>query len=165
MAIDACLKTAGIDSTNIDEVALATHNWNPVLTKIKRNANFSVSDCVKEQHDYWKPTLLENRQATQHHWVAVRPVSATGNRFAIGAKVTVSGGGGKQLREVRSGGSFLSQNDLRAYFGLAGYAGPVDVEVRLPGGHRWEWKQLPVDRLHVLELSESASLPKSSIAR
>ena len=39
----------------------------------------------------------------------------------------------KQLREIRSGGSFLSQNDLRAYFGLGDYAGPVDVEIRLPG--------------------------------
>jgi enediyne biosynthesis protein E4 len=111
------------------------------------------------------PTLLENRQATTHHWVAVRAESATGNRFAIGAKVTVSGGGRKQLREIRSGGSFLSQNDLRAYFGLEAYAGPVDVEIRLPGGRRWEWKQLPTDRLHVLTLAESAGIPKAGIAR
>ena len=86
-------------------------------------------------------------------------MAATGNRFAIGAKVTVSGGGRTQMREIRSGGSFLSQNDLRAYFGLGDYAGPVDVEVRMPGGRRWAWKQLPSDRLHVLTLSESASLP------
>jgi hypothetical protein len=111
------------------------------------------------------PTLLENRQATAHHWVAVRATSATGNRFAIGAKVTVSGGGRKQLREIRSGGSFLSQNDLRAYFGLADYAGLVDVEIRLPGGRRWAWTQLPSDRLHVLTLSESASIPKAGLAR
>jgi hypothetical protein len=104
------------------------------------------------------PTLLENRQAlsgTKRHWVAVRAVAAAGNRFAIGAKVTISRGGAKQLREIRSGGSFLSQNDLRAYFGLGDYAGPVDVEIRMPGGRRWEWKQLPGDRLHVLTLSES----------
>ena len=100
------------------------------------------------------PTLLENRQATKHHWVAVRAVAAAGNRFAIGAKVTISGGGTKQIREIRSGGSFLSQNDLRAYFGLGDYAGPVDVEIRMPGGRRWEWKQLPSDRLHVLTLSK-----------
>jgi len=111
------------------------------------------------------PTLLENRQATKHHWVAVQPVSATGNRFAIGAKVTVSGGGLKQVREIRSGGSFLSQNDLRANFGLGDYAGPVDVEVRMPGGRRWEWKQLPTDRLQLLNLSESASLPKVERSR
>ena len=36
------------------------------------------------------------------------------NRFAIGAKVKISAGGTKQMREIRSGGSFLSQNDLRA---------------------------------------------------
>jgi enediyne biosynthesis protein E4 len=111
------------------------------------------------------PTVLENRQATKRHWVAVRAESPAGNRFAIGAKVTVSGGGRKQIREIRSGGSFLSQNDLRAYFGLADYAGPVDVEIRLPGGRRWEWKQLPGDRLHVLTLSESAGIPKPGIAR
>jgi enediyne biosynthesis protein E4 len=100
------------------------------------------------------PTLLENRQATKRHWVAVRAEAASGNRFAIGAKVTISAGGTKQVREIRSGGSFLSQNDLRAYFGLGDYAGPVDVEIRMPGGRRWEWKQLPGDRLHVLTLAE-----------
>ena len=96
---------------------------------------------------------------------AVRAFAATGNRFAIGAKVTVSGGGRKQMREIRSGGSFLSQSDLRAYFGLDDFAGPVDVEIRLPGGRRWEWKQLPVDRLHALELSASAALPRAGAAR
>ena len=35
------------------------------------------------------PTLLENRQRTGHHWVAFRVAGPTGNRFAIGAKVTV----------------------------------------------------------------------------
>jgi hypothetical protein len=102
------------------------------------------------------PTLLENRQATKRHWVAVRATAPSGNRFAIGARVTISGGGTKQTREIRSGGSFLSQNDLRAYFGLGGYSGPVDVEIRMPGGRRWQWKQLPVDRLHELTLSESS---------
>jgi hypothetical protein len=111
------------------------------------------------------PTLLENRQATTRHWVAVRAMAAAGNRFAIGAKVTISGGGRKQSREIRSGGSFLSQNDLRASFGLGDYAGPVDVEIRLPGGRRWEWKQLPVDRLHQLTLSESTAIPRAGIAR
>src|SRR5262249_10870412 len=67
------------------------------------------------------PALLENRQVAsspRRHWVAVRATSPTGNRFAIGAKVTVTGGGRTEQREIRSGGSFLSQNDLRAYFGL-----------------------------------------------
>ena len=105
------------------------------------------------------PTLLENRQKTGHHWIGIQPVAPAGNRFAIGAKVTVSAGGRTQMREIRSGGSFLSQNDLRAFFGLGDSATPVDVEVRMPGGHRWSWKQLPVDRLHVLTLSSSGGSP------
>jgi len=79
--------------------------------------------------------------------------------------VTISGAATKQVREIRSGGSFLSQNDLRAFVGLGDYAGPVDVEIRLPGGRRWGWKQLPSDRLHQLTLSESASLPQAGLAR
>jgi dUTPase len=103
------------------------------------------------------PTVLENRQRTGHHWVAVRLVSPEANRSAIGARVTIDAGGRKQFREIRSGGGYLSQNDLRAYFGLANYGGPVAVDVRLPGGRRWEWRELPSDRLHVLELSPSTS--------
>src|SRR3954462_7775002 len=111
------------------------------------------------------PTLLENRQAARRHWVGVAATSASGNRFAIGAKVTVSGGGRTQVREMRSGGSFLSQNDLRTFFGLGDYAGAVDVQIRMPGGRRWVWKQLQADRLHVLELSVSNSIPRAGRVR
>ncbi len=112
------------------------------------------------------PTLLENRptpsQQTDRprdgHFVAFRVVSPTGNRFAIGAKLTIEAGGRTQIREIRSGGSYLSQSDLRAHVGLGAHAGPVAVEVRMPGGRRWRWNGLAADRLHVLELSDSAEL-------
>ena len=111
------------------------------------------------------PTLLENRQQTGHHWVAFRVMSPTRNRFAIGAKVTVDAGGRRQVREVRSGGSYLSQSDLRAYFGLGDQAGPVTVDVRMPGGSRWQWRGLSPDRLHVLELSESTQVTDGGSSR
>ena len=72
----------------------------------------------------------------------------------------MNAGGRRQIREVRSGGSYLSQSDLRVHFGLGDTTGAVDVEVRMPGGRRWQWRGLPSDRLHSLELSESAALPK-----
>ena len=100
------------------------------------------------------PTLLENRQATGNHWVAFRLQKAGRNRFCIGARVTVDAGGLHQVREVRSGGSYLSQNDLRAQVGLGSYTGSVDVEVRMPGGTRWRWKGVPTDRVHVLTLKD-----------
>jgi enediyne biosynthesis protein E4 len=111
------------------------------------------------------PTLLENQQRTKRHWFAVRAEAPAGNRFAIGARVTISAGGMKQMREIRSGGSFLSQNDLRMHFGLGDYTGPVDVDIRMPGGRRWEWRRLPSDRLHVLTLSDGAAIPRPARAR
>lgn len=63
-SIAFCLKYAGIDPSSIDEVVLATHKWNPVLTKIKRNANFSVDDWVTEQKEFWKPLLFENKRVS-----------------------------------------------------------------------------------------------------
>lgn len=60
-AILACLRQAGITAGDIDGVALSSDNWNPVLTKIKRNANFRVEDWVKEQREYWRPRLFEGR--------------------------------------------------------------------------------------------------------
>jgi len=111
------------------------------------------------------PTVLENRQHTNHHWAAFRVTSAGANRDAIGATVTIDAGGRKQSREVRSGGGYLSQNDLRAYFGLGDYAGSVAVEVRMPGGRLWRWPSLAADRLHVLELSLSSSVMGTALAR
>jgi enediyne biosynthesis protein E4 len=104
------------------------------------------------------PTLLENRQRTGHHWVAFRLRKPGRNRFCIGARVTLEAGGLRQVREVRSGGGYLSQNDLVAHFGLGSQSGPVDVEVRMPGGARWRWKGVAADRLNVLTLAEESRL-------
>jgi hypothetical protein len=103
------------------------------------------------------PTVLENRQKTGHHWIAFRVSAPGANRLAIGAKVTIDAGGRKQQREIRSGGGYLSQSDLRALFGLGDYAGSVSVEVRMPGGRRWRWQGLAADRLHSLDLSDAAA--------
>jgi hypothetical protein len=100
------------------------------------------------------PTLLENRQRTGHHWVAVQLEKPGRNRFGIGARVTIDAGGTRQVRELRSGGSYLSQNDLRAYYGLGSYSGTVDVEVRMPGGRTWRWQRQPTDRVLRLKLEE-----------
>ena len=110
------------------------------------------------------PTVLENRQRPGNHWVAFRVESPGKNHFAIGSRVTVEAGGKRQIREIRSGGSYLSQSDLRASFGLGSRADPVNVEVRMPGGSRWRWRSLPSDRLHVLTLSEANRVPEGEPA-
>jgi hypothetical protein len=98
-----------------------------------------------------EPTLLDNRQKAGHHWISFHLEKDGKNRFAIGARVTINQSGRRQVREVRSGGSYLSQSDLRTHFGLGAQTGGVDVEVRL-GGRVWRFDGLGVDRLHDLTL-------------
>lgn len=101
------------------------------------------------------PTVLENRQQTGHHWVGIQLTKTGSNHFCIGARVTVEAGGRRQVREVRSGGGYLSQNDLRAYFGFGAYTGTVDVEVRMPGGATSRWHAQPIDRVLNLTLDSA----------
>ncbi len=101
-----------------------------------------------------EPTLLENTQQSGHHWVGIEVRQKGPNPFAIGARVAVEDAGGrKQVREVRSGGGYLSQNELRALFGLGGTKEPVAVEVRL-GAKRWRFPGVAVDRYTPLVLDD-----------
>ena len=79
------------------------------------------------------PTLLRN-DTPGGHWITVALEGTTSNRDAIGARVTMEAGGRRQIAEVRSGGSYMSHNDMRIHFGL-GPARVVDrLEIRWPSG-------------------------------
>ena len=74
-------------------------------------------------------------------------VGTTSNRSAIGARVRVVAGDLTLVDEVRGGGSYLSQNDLRVHFGLGGYDGAVRVEVRWPNGNEEQWDGIAANRI------------------
>jgi enediyne biosynthesis protein E4 len=77
------------------------------------------------------PSLLKNFAPVEGNSVVIRAVTA--KRDAVGARVAVIAGGRKQVDEVRSGGSFISQNDFRLHFGL-GKATLADVVIRWQDG-------------------------------
>ena len=64
------------------------------------------------------PTVLRNDSDNTSRWLSVKLVGTHCNRDAIGARVTVVSGDSTQIREVKSGSGYLSQNDLRLHFGL-----------------------------------------------
>ena len=66
LAIQSCCRMAGIDLSQVDEVVLSSDHINPVLMKIKRNANFSVNDWITEQQAFWKPKLLEGKEVNYY---------------------------------------------------------------------------------------------------
>jgi hypothetical protein len=79
------------------------------------------------------PQLLRCDAASGNHWIKVKTIGVKSNRSGIGARVYCSAGGRRQMDEVRSGGSYLSQSDLRVHFGL-GKSDRAEIEVRWPSG-------------------------------
>jgi len=63
----------------------------------------------------------------------VKAVGVKSNRSGIGARIYCTTAGHRQMDEVRSGGSYISQNDLRVHFGM-GTARSADIEIHWPSG-------------------------------
>jgi hypothetical protein len=93
------------------------------------------------------PMLLRNDTAGGH-WITIALEGTKSNRSAIGTKVTVEAGERRQVAEVRSGGSYISQNDLRLHFGL-GDAATVDrLSIRWPSGEVETASRVAGDRVY-----------------
>ena len=92
----------------------------------------SVKALVNNQNE--PPSLLRLGRNSANHWVELKLEGVKSNRSAIGARVRVTAGGLVQTAEVRSGGSYLSQSDLRLHFGLGNAAVVDKVEVVWPSG-------------------------------
>ena len=80
------------------------------------------------------PQLLRNDGGSRNNWILVKTIGAKSNRNGIGARVKVVSGDLIQLDEVRSGGSYISQNDFRLHFGLEKRTSVDRIEVRWPSG-------------------------------
>ncbi|HEX3248414.1 MAG TPA: CRTAC1 family protein [Pyrinomonadaceae bacterium] len=80
------------------------------------------------------PQLLRNDGGNKNNWIVVKTIGTKSNRDGIGAKVKVVSGDLVQLDEVRSGGSYISQNDLRLHFGLEKRTSVDLIQVRWPSG-------------------------------
>ena len=80
------------------------------------------------------PQLLRNDGGNANNSVLIKTVGVKSNRDGIGARVKVVSGDLAQIDEVRSGGSYLSQNDLRLHFGLEKRTKIDLIEVRWPSG-------------------------------
>ena len=104
-----------------------------------------VDVLVNNVHD--TPDLFRVDSDPSAHWLAVRLVGRQSNRSAIGARVRLVAGGVPRVEEVRGGGSYNSQNDLRVSFGLGAVAQVERLEVRWPNGLEEHWTDVAVDRI------------------
>jgi hypothetical protein len=105
----------------------------------------SVEALVNNQNE--APSLLHLASKPSNHWIELKLEGVKSNRSAIGARVRVTAGGFTQTAEVRSGGSYLSQSDLRLHFGLGSSAKVEKVEIVWPGGATQIETALAADRI------------------
>jgi len=105
--------------------------------------------AVNELHE--PPSLLVPDAPARNHWIGIRLVGTKSNRDAIGARVEVEAGGMRQIDEARSGGSYLSQNDLRLHFGLGGATRVERITVNWPSGTTDRITGIPTDRHIVIQ--------------
>jgi enediyne biosynthesis protein E4 len=96
------------------------------------------------------PSLLINRTESQNHRVLFKLVGTKSNKSAIGARVTVKAGAFTQMDEVRSGASYLSQNDLRLHFGLGASEKMREVDIRWPNGETETLHDVPADFIYTV---------------
>lgn len=109
------------------------------IVKVSRGAAFGDYDndgdvdvFVLNLNDL--PTLLRNDGGNRNNWLMVETIGVKSNRDGIGARIEVQCGDVTQVSEIRSGSSYLSQNDLRAHFGLGGRDRADRVTVRWRSG-------------------------------
>jgi hypothetical protein len=106
-----------------------------------------------------RPQLLRNEGGNRKHWLEMRLVGTTSNRDAIGARVKVRAGEIVQWGRVRTGGSYISGNDLRLHFGLEGHDSVDSVEIRWPSGATEKLGKVPANR--ILTIQEGKGVVRS----
>lgn len=106
-------------------------------------------DIVVEDLDS-TPMVLKNEGEKSNHWITLELAAKQGNPLAIGARIKVTTGKIVQTEEIRSGSSYLSQNDLRVHFGL-GKAEKVDsIEIRWNSGKVETIKDVAADKFYAV---------------
>jgi hypothetical protein len=110
-----------------------------------------------------QPMILRPEGGPKNHWVSFQLEGVTCNRLALNARVRVTAGDLVQLGEVNSGGSYLSQSDLRLHFGLGNHEAADQVEVLWPDGKKETLTHLAADRFYVVREGQgivASRLPK-----
>ncbi len=131
------------------------------VPRAPRAASPSAISTMMATSTSWSPTTAIRRHSSTttrytkiisriSNWSAQNPIATPS------APVSKSLLGGiNQIREIAGGGSYLSQSDLRANFGLGDATKIETVEVTWPSGAHQTFQNVPAD--HFYEITESRS--------
>jgi hypothetical protein len=98
-----------------------------------------------------EPMILRPEMGPPNHWISFQLEGVKSNRLALNARVKATSGDLVQLGEVISGGSYLSQNDLRIHFGLGTHDHLDKAEIIWPIGKVEMLTNLAADRFYTVK--------------
>jgi hypothetical protein len=104
-----------------------------------------------------EPMILEAKSNPANHWISFQLEGNPTNKLALNARIRVTTGKLQQMGEIRSGGSYLSQNDLRLHFGLGSDGHADKVEVLWPNGKSQVFQDVAADCFYRLKQGETLS--------
>jgi hypothetical protein len=110
-----------------------------------------------------RPMILRPEGRPRNHWISFQLEGVKSNRLALNARVRATAGELVQLSEVMSGGSYLSQNDLRIHFGLGEHELVDKATVFWPDGRVETLTNLAADRFY--SVREGSGVVSSKPAR
>ena len=97
------------------------------------------------------PLLLHNSGGNGNNFVNFKLVGKKSNRDAMGARIRVVSGPISQMREIAGGGSYLSQSDLRANFGLGRAKRVESLEIMWPSGQKQSFRDVEANKFYLVD--------------
>jgi len=109
--------------------------------------NDGVQEVVVENLE-GEPVIFRPEGGPRNHWISFELGGTKSNKLALNARVKVIAGDAAQTDEIRSGGSYLSQNDLRLHFGLGNRRRADKVEISWPSGRSESLANIDADHFY-----------------
>ncbi|HET7349155.1 MAG TPA: CRTAC1 family protein [Acidobacteriaceae bacterium] len=129
----------------------------PAIQALQVSRGMAVGDLFNDGHLdavvenlSGEPMILRPQHGPPNHWISFELEGTTANRLALNARIQATAGDLVQTGEVLSGGSYLSQNDLRVHFGLAAHTTLDRAKIRWPDGRIEVLQRLAADRFYTV---------------
>jgi hypothetical protein len=116
-------------------------------------SNRGAMDVVVNQID-GSAFLLKN-QSSRRNWITFKLQGRKSNRSAIGARVRIKTKDLTQWNSVRSGGSYISQNDPRLHFGIGSATVVDEIQISWPSGLESRLSNVPANQILTIIETES----------
>lgn len=129
----------------------------PAIQKLQVSRGMAIGDLFNDgrieavvENLSGEPMILRPENGPRNHWISFELQGVTANRLALNARILAVAGDLVQSGEVLSGGSYLSQNDLRVHFGLADHSALDRAEIFWPDGKVEVLRKLVSDRFYTV---------------